>query len=83
MIDYSKVDFSKILTRYDVNMQVVETPEKAAEREKEEKKMAMKPFYPDDWDNSFGVPVTQHKNVSLDTMDEFSSYKDIPEKLRE
>ena len=59
------------------------TPEKAAEREKEEKKMAMKPFYPDDWDNSFGVPVTQHKNVSLDTMDEFSSYKDIPEKLRE
>ena len=32
MIDYSKVDFSKILTRYDVKMQVVETPEKAAEK---------------------------------------------------
>ncbi len=32
MIDYSKADFSKILTRYDVKMQVVETPEKAAEK---------------------------------------------------
>ena len=32
MIDYSKVDFSKILTRYDVNKQVVETPEQAAEK---------------------------------------------------
>ncbi|MBO4502573.1 MAG: cobalamin-dependent protein [Candidatus Methanomethylophilus sp.] len=32
MIDYSKADFSKILTRYDVKTQVVETPEKAAEK---------------------------------------------------
>ena len=30
MIDYSKVDFSKILTRYDVKKQVVETPEQVA-----------------------------------------------------
>ena len=30
MIDYSMVDFSKILTRYDVKTQVVETPEEAA-----------------------------------------------------
>ena len=32
MIDYSKVDFSKVLTRYDVKTQVVETPEQAAEK---------------------------------------------------
>ncbi len=30
MIDYSKVDFTQILTRYDVKTQVVETPESAA-----------------------------------------------------
>ncbi len=30
MIDYSKADFSKVLTRYDVKTQVVETPEQAA-----------------------------------------------------
>ena len=50
------------------------TPEQLAEREKEERRMTQKPFYPDDWTNSFGVPVTEHSNVSLETIDEFKAY---------
>ena len=59
------------------------TPEVAAEREKEEKKMSMKPVYPDDWDNSFGVPVLDHKNTSLDSTDTFDSFKTMTERLKE
>ena len=54
------------------------TPEQMTERKKEEEKMSMKPFYPDDWEGSFGVPVKQHENVTLregdlyQSIDEFS-----------
>lgn len=50
------------------------TPEQLAQREAEEANMAKKPFYPDDWSNSFGVPVEEHRNVSLSTMENFGSY---------
>ena len=53
------------------------SPEQTEERKKEERKMSMKPFYPDDWDNSFGVPVGEHRNVSLDSMDEFNNVSSI------
>lgn len=48
--------------------------EQIEQREAEEQKMARKPFYPDDWLNTFGVPVEEHHNVTIDTMDEFGSY---------
>ena len=52
------------------------SPEQLMQREAEEAKMAKKPFYPDDWSNSFGVPVDVHRNVSLDNTDGFGSYGD-------
>ena len=51
------------------------TPEQIAEREAEAQRMAKTPFYPDDWKNSFGVPVKEHTNVTLDTIDSFGTYE--------
>jgi len=59
------------------------TPEQLKERQKEERKMTMKPFYPDDWENSFGIPVDRHKNVSIETLDGFGSYDDLKVKQQE
>ena len=53
------------------------TPEQIEERKKEEAEMPMKPFYPDDWDNSFGVPVNQHENVKVESTDNYSSMSEI------
>lgn len=53
------------------------TPEQIAERQNTEKGMPMTPFYPDDWENSFGVPVGEHKNVSLESVDQYQSLSDI------
>ena len=50
------------------------TPEQIAEREAEAQRMAKTPFYPDDWKNSFGIPVEEHRNVTIDTIDQFGSY---------
>jgi len=50
------------------------TPEQIVERDEEELKMARKPFYPDDWQNSFGLPVEDHSNVTLETIDGFGSF---------
>ena len=50
------------------------SPEQIKEREKEEQKMSKKPFYPDDWTGSFGLPVEEHSNVTLETMEDFGSY---------
>lgn len=49
------------------------SPEQKEERLNEEKKMSMKPFYPDDWGNSFGIPVDEHKNVSIGTLDDYAN----------
>ena len=53
------------------------TPEEITKIDEEEMKMARKPFYPDDWHNSFGVPVEEHKNVTLDKISEFGSYSSM------
>ena len=53
------------------------TPEQVAERKKEEEKMSMKPFYPDDWEGSFGVPVEQHENITLQDDDEYQLPKEF------
>lgn len=58
------------------------TPEQIAEREKEERRMSQKPFYPDDWEGSFGVPVSDHQNVVIETIDEYGSYDSDPKKQR-
>lgn len=50
------------------------TPEQIAAREAEEIKMARKPFYPDDWHNSFGVPVEDHSNVTLESITGYGSF---------
>lgn len=51
--------------------------EQIQKREDEEQKLARKPYYPDDWINTFGVPVEEHHNVRIGSMDEFSSYQDF------
>ena len=53
------------------------TPEQIEERMKEEENMPVKPFYPDDWENSFGVPVKEHGNVTLGDPTEYQSYKNM------
>lgn len=55
------------------------TPEQIDERKREEADMPVKPFYPDDWDNSFGVPVDEHKNVSIDSTDSYASVSEMRE----
>lgn len=39
--------------------------------------MPRKPFYPDDWEGSFGVPVEQHTNVSLGNAGDYQSMEEI------
>ena len=56
------------------------SPQQIKEREKEELKMSKKPFYPDDWSGSFGLPVEEHSNVTLETIDDFGSYDPADEK---
>lgn len=47
------------------------------ERRREEENMPVKPFYPDDWDNSFGIPVYDHSNVTLDSTVNYQSFSNI------
>ena len=56
------------------------SPQQIKEREKEELKMSKKPFYPDDWSGSFGLPVEEHSNVTLETIDDFGSDQITPDK---
>lgn len=49
-------------------------------REAEEQKMARRPFYPDDWVNSFGVPVKEHHNISIGSMDDYGSVEELNKK---
>lgn len=53
------------------------TQEQITERQKEEKGMPVKPFYPDDWEHSFGIPVDEHRNVSLDSVEQYQSFSDM------
>ncbi len=53
------------------------TQEQIEERQNEEKGMPMKPFYPDDWEHSFGIPVDEHKNVSLGSTEQYQSFSEI------
>ena len=59
------------------------TPDQVQERKEVEQNMPVKPFYPDDWENSFGVPVTEHQNVSLGSAGDYHSYSDIVEQAGE
>ena len=52
-------------------------PEQQAERQAEEQKMTTKPFYPDDWENSFGVPVDQQRKYDLDMLKDSDSFVSI------
>ena len=65
------------------NSQEQLTPEQIVEREAEEKRMARKPFYPDDWEHSFGVPVREHHNVSLDSIDAFGDMTAFTQEQKE
>ena len=51
--------------------------EQIEERKENEKGMPVKPFYPDDWEHSFGVPVEGHRNISLDSVERYQSLSDI------
>ena len=50
------------------------TEEQIRKREAEERKMARKPFYPDDWLNTFGVPVEEHHNVEIPSINLYNSF---------
>ena len=58
------------------------TPEQIAAREAEEAKMDRRPFYPDDWSHSFGVPVKEHRNIVLETIDGYG-FIDAPNRQEE
>jgi len=53
------------------------SPEERAERQAEEQNMVKKPFYPDDWENSFGVPVSQQRTFDLEMMQDSDSFVSI------
>ena len=59
------------------NPETALTPEQVEERKKEEADMPVKPFYPDDWDNSFGVPVEDHRNVRIDPAESYESFSEL------
>ena len=52
-------------------------PEQQAERRSEEEKMQVKPFYPDDWEHSFGVPVNEHRSIDPETLKDSDSYVSV------
>lgn len=53
------------------------TQEQIEQRQDEEKGMPVKPFYPDDWEHSFGIPVDKHTNVSLDSVESYKSLSEM------
>lgn len=52
-------------------------PEERAARQAEEQRMTEKPFYPDDWGNSFGVPVDQGRKFDIKSFEDMDSYTPI------
>lgn len=52
-------------------------PEQQAERQAEEEKMETKPFYPDDWEHSFGVPVNRQRTFDLDKLKDSDSFVSV------
>ena len=53
------------------------SPEEQAERQAEEKNMVKKPFYPDDWEHSFGVPVNKQRTFDLGMLKDSGSFVSI------
>ena len=39
--------------------------------------MPRKPFYPDDWENSFGVPVDKQRSFDIDTLKDSNSFVSV------
>lgn len=53
------------------------SPEEQAERRTEEMNMVKKPFYPDDWEHSFGVPVSKQRTFDLEMLKDSDSFVSI------
>lgn len=51
--------------------------EEKAERKAEEEAMKRKPFYPDDWENSFGIPVKAQRFFDIDMLRNGDSFVSI------
>ena len=51
--------------------------EEKAERKAEEEAMKRKPFYPDDWENSFGIPVKAQRLFDIDMLRNGDSFVSI------
>ena len=58
-------------------------PDQQAERRAEEQNMTMKPFYPDDWEHSFGVPVEQKRTFDLDMLKDSDSFVSVKVEIDE
>jgi len=52
-------------------------PEEQAERQEAEQGMGVKPFYPDDWGNSFGVPVDEERTLDIEKILSSNSFVSI------
>lgn len=51
--------------------------EEKAERQAEELAMERKPFYPDDWESSFGIPVQSQRVFDIDMLSASDSFVSI------
>lgn len=51
--------------------------EQQAEREAEEQNMPTKPFYPDDWEHSYGLPVENQRSFDLEVLKDSDSFVSI------
>jgi len=52
-------------------------PDEQAERQLAEQGMGVKPFYPDDWGNSFGVPVDEERTMDIEKILSSNSFVSI------
>jgi len=52
-------------------------PDELAERQAAEQEMDVKPFYPDDWGNSFGVPVDKDRTLDIEKILSSNSFVSI------
>ena len=52
-------------------------PEEQAERQEAEQGLGVKPFYPDDWGSSFGVPVDEERTLDIEKILSSNSFVSI------
>lgn len=84
--EFERVKQVKRKTREEVLAQAEHeglTEEQIAARVAEERKNIRTAFYPDNWEDSFGVPLSEHSNVTLPSTEGYGTMSEILSERKE